>query len=90
MSNLKNICFSLKVLLNLVCEYLREFTESMEGTREGMTLALPIPECDADGNYLPTQCEPQSNECWCADNFGTEIPKSRLEFHFYCNQGKSS
>lgn len=54
----------------------------MEGTREGMTLALPTPECDADGNYLPTQCEPQTSECWCVDNFGTEIPKSRLELYF--------
>lgn len=54
----------------------------MEGTREGMTLALPTPECDADGNYLPTQCESQTSECWCVDNFGTEIPKSRLDFHF--------
>lgn len=65
-----------------MCEYLREFTESMEGTREGMTLALPTPECDADGNYLPTQCDPQTSECWCVDNFGTEIPKSRLELYF--------
>lgn len=47
----------------------------MEGTRDGMTLALPIPNCDDDGNYLPTQCA--DGECWCVDNYGTEIPKSR-------------
>ncbi|KAH1000715.1 neurogenic locus notch homolog protein 3 isoform X1 [Dendroctonus ponderosae] len=60
-----------------MCEYLRRFTESMEGTREGMTLALPTPECDPEGNYLATQCETNSHECWCVDNFGTEIPNSR-------------
>ncbi|ENN72045.1 hypothetical protein YQE_11333, partial [Dendroctonus ponderosae] len=48
----------------------------MEGTREGMTLALPTPECDPEGNYLATQCETNSHECWCVDNFGTEIPNS--------------
>ncbi|XP_066152915.1 uncharacterized protein [Euwallacea fornicatus] len=62
-----------------MCEYLREFTESMEGTREGMTLALPTPECDLEGNYLATQCDAQADECWCVDNFGTEIPKSRTK-----------
>lgn len=60
-----------------MCEYLHEFSESMEGTRDGMTLALPTPNCDDDGNYLPTQCA--DGECWCVDNYGTEIPKSRSQ-----------
>ncbi|XP_057651996.1 uncharacterized protein LOC130891358 isoform X1 [Diorhabda carinulata] len=58
-----------------MCEYLHEFSESMEGTREGMTLALPTPECDSNGNYNPMQCA--NDYCWCVDNFGTEIPKTR-------------
>lgn len=58
-----------------MCEYLHDFSESMEGTREGMTLALPQPTCDSEGNYEPKQC--QEDECWCVDNFGTEIPKTR-------------
>ncbi|CAG9859737.1 unnamed protein product [Phyllotreta striolata] len=58
-----------------MCEYLHEFSSSMEGTREGMSLALPTPDCDAHGNYLPLQC--QENSCWCVDNFGTEIPNTR-------------
>lgn len=58
-----------------VCEYLHEFSESMEGTRDGMTLALPTPECDSEGNYLAMQCS--ADECWCVDHFGTEIPKTK-------------
>lgn len=58
-----------------MCEYLRDFSESMEGTRDGMLLALPAPVCDADGNYVATQCH--GGACWCVDHFGTEIPKTR-------------
>lgn len=58
-----------------MCEYLHDFSESMEGTREGMNLALPSPSCDSNGNYLAKQCH--ENQCWCVDNFGTEIPKTR-------------
>ncbi|CAH1111232.1 unnamed protein product [Psylliodes chrysocephalus] len=60
-----------------MCEYLHEFSESMEGTREGMSLALPTPECDSNGNYVAMQCNSIKNECWCVDNFGTEIPKTK-------------
>ncbi|KAJ8960315.1 hypothetical protein NQ318_004047, partial [Aromia moschata] len=60
-----------------MCEYLHEFSENMEGTRDGMSLALPTPECDSEGNYLPTQCA--GGECWCVDHFGTEIPRTRGE-----------
>ncbi|XP_076257897.1 uncharacterized protein LOC143194965 [Rhynchophorus ferrugineus] len=62
-----------------MCEYLHEFSESMEGTREGMNLALPTPECDSEGNYLATQCDSKTTECWCVDSFGTEIPKTRTK-----------
>lgn len=58
-----------------MCEYLHEFSDSMEGTREGMNIALPQPECDKEGNYLPMQCH--NGDCWCVDQFGTEIPKTR-------------
>ncbi|KAI8425328.1 hypothetical protein MSG28_007100 [Choristoneura fumiferana] len=56
----------------VVCEYLRDFDEKMEGTVDGMKLALPAPTCAADGSFAPQQCA--RGRCWCVDSFGTEIP----------------
>lgn len=59
-----------------VCEYLRDFSDSMEGTQEGMRMALPTPKCnDQTGSFLAQQCD--KTDCWCVDHFGTEIPRTR-------------
>lgn len=55
-----------------MCEYLRDFDEKMEGTVDGMRLALPAPSCEADGAFAARQCG--AGRCWCVDAFGTEIP----------------
>lgn len=61
-----------------MCEYLRDFSDSMEGTRDGMSLALPAPECEhKEGAFRPKQCH--DDECWCVDGFGTEIPRTRAK-----------
>ncbi|KAK9721248.1 WAP-type (Whey Acidic Protein) 'four-disulfide core' [Popillia japonica] len=58
-----------------MCDYLYSFSDSMEGTRDDMKIALPKPQCDPDGNFVPTQCD--KDACWCVDNFGTEIPNTK-------------
>ncbi|CAH2094330.1 unnamed protein product [Euphydryas editha] len=55
-----------------MCEYLRDFDEKMEGTVDGMKLALPAPTCKPDGSFTSQQCA--GGRCWCVDSFGTEIP----------------
>ncbi|GLH00224.1 Papilin [Gryllus bimaculatus] len=63
-----------------MCEYLRDFSDKMEGTREGMALALRSPVCYNNGSFNATQCsqnKEEPEECWCVDEFGTEIPKTR-------------
>ncbi|XP_041844793.1 thyroglobulin isoform X2 [Melanotaenia boesemani] len=34
------------------------------------------PQCDADGNWLHTQCHHGSGQCWCVDEDGEYIPDS--------------
>ncbi|XP_075983106.1 uncharacterized protein LOC142981232 isoform X2 [Anticarsia gemmatalis] len=57
-----------------MCEYLRDFDEKMEGTVDGMKLALPAPTCKSDGSFTSQQCA--NGRCWCVDSFGTEIPET--------------
>ncbi|PNF36509.1 Amyloid beta A4 protein [Cryptotermes secundus] len=62
-----------------MCEYLHDFSDKMEGTHEGMKLALPPPKCHLNGSFEATQCAERNGEkqCWCVDSFGSEIPDTR-------------
>lgn len=39
-----------------MCEYLRDFSDRMEGTEAGMVLALPTPSCNKDGTFESRIC----------------------------------
>ncbi|XP_037534042.1 nidogen-1 [Nematolebias whitei] len=36
-----------------------------------------IPECDVNGDYVPTQCHGSTGYCWCVDRHGLEIDGTR-------------
>ncbi|XP_074482615.1 nidogen-2 isoform X2 [Sebastes fasciatus] len=36
-----------------------------------------VPQCDAEGQYLPLQCHGSSGHCWCVDSRGQERTGSR-------------
>ena len=38
---------------------------------------LFIPRCKLDGRYEEVQCQSTSGKCWCVDQNGKEIPKTR-------------
>ncbi|XP_035755598.1 nidogen-1 isoform X4 [Egretta garzetta] len=61
------------------CQHEREVALGSGGTffpRE-IRVGHFIPQCDAHGNYLPTQCHSGSGYCWCVDRDGNEIDGTR-------------
>ncbi|XP_037552667.1 nidogen-2 [Nematolebias whitei] len=36
-----------------------------------------VPQCDADGHYIPLQCYSTTGHCWCVDQNGQERPGTR-------------
>ncbi|KAG7469780.1 hypothetical protein MATL_G00132440 [Megalops atlanticus] len=49
-----------------------------ERDRESVLLGYQpyMPQCDAGGQWLPTQCYPSTGHCWCVDGEGQYIPDS--------------
>ncbi|XP_002734929.1 uncharacterized protein LOC100329048, partial [Saccoglossus kowalevskii] len=37
-----------------------------------------IPQCTAEGEFQPMQCDPSSGFCWCVDGDGNDIPDTKL------------
>uniref|UniRef100_UPI003AAE0A8C ladderlectin-like n=1 Tax=Centroberyx gerrardi TaxID=166262 RepID=UPI003AAE0A8C len=52
------------------CEYKAQYSANIIGAY--------MPQCDADGNFLPQQCWASSGYCWCVNVLtGVEIPGTR-------------
>ncbi|XP_034720259.1 nidogen-2 isoform X2 [Etheostoma cragini] len=58
------------------CEHhrLRAQATSQEGYP---IVGVYVPQCDADGQYLPLQCHSSTGHCWCVDRRGQERTGSR-------------
>ncbi|XP_055019138.1 nidogen-2 [Boleophthalmus pectinirostris] len=57
------------------CEYHRDSVQSNSGGRP--MIGAYVPQCDADGQYLPKQCHGSSGHCWCVDINGRERAGTR-------------
>ncbi|XP_077370479.1 uncharacterized protein nid2a [Festucalex cinctus] len=58
------------------CEHHRDRvqTTSPEGHP---ILGAFVPQCDANGRYIPQQCHSSTGHCWCVDSQGQERPGTR-------------
>ncbi|XP_047189058.1 nidogen-2 isoform X5 [Scophthalmus maximus] len=53
-----------------------------EHHRDGVQTASPegyVPQCDAEGQYLPRQCDGSTGSCWCVDRRGQERAGTRTK-----------
>ncbi|XP_028318693.1 LOW QUALITY PROTEIN: nidogen-2 [Gouania willdenowi] len=51
-----------------------------ERTRDGPQSSSSgafVPQCDAEGHFLPRQCHGSTGHCWCVDSRGEERPGTR-------------
>ncbi|XP_044040266.1 ladderlectin-like isoform X5 [Siniperca chuatsi] len=74
-----------------LCEYLMQHSQN--------TIGAFVPQCDADGNFLPQQCSGSTGYCWCVNVItGEEIPNTstppgatrvNCDSYFYCPHGWS-
>lgn len=65
-------------IFKTACEHQRAVAEHM--ARE---LSIPashafLPNCTEDGDFAAVQCNPKKQECWCVDEFGLELPGTRV------------
>uniref|UniRef100_A0A4W6BYK5 Thyroglobulin type-1 domain-containing protein n=2 Tax=Lates calcarifer TaxID=8187 RepID=A0A4W6BYK5_LATCA len=58
------------------CEHHRDSVQTT--SPEGYPIVgAYVPQCDAEGQYLPRQCHGSSGHCWCVDSRGQERAGTR-------------
>ncbi|XP_030265797.1 nidogen-2 isoform X2 [Sparus aurata] len=53
------------------CEHYRDSVQTTSPEGYPITGAY-VPQCDANGQYIPLQCHGSSGHCWCVDSNGQE------------------
>ena len=56
------------------------------GLRNVPVVGLHAPECRGDGGYDTLQCHATSGYCWCMDEYGNEVPESRMKGRPNCGK----
>lgn len=46
-----------------------------------------IPSCKMTGDYEEIQCHGSTGFCWCVDEFGNELPGTRIRGQLNCTAG---
>ncbi|XP_072345860.1 uncharacterized protein nid2a isoform X9 [Scyliorhinus torazame] len=61
------------------CEQHRERLQAELNLRGSQSLVgVHIPECDEEGRFRPLQCHSSTGYCWCVNENGQEIPRTRM------------
>ena len=50
---------------------------SSQGSENGLVGAF-VPQCNADGSFNSEQCWGSTGYCWCVDEYGKEIPGTKI------------
>lgn len=52
------------------------------------SVGVYVPECNRDGSFNQIQCHQATGYCWCVDEKGIEMPRTRTRGTPKCDKGK--
>uniref|UniRef100_A0A7N5ZV80 Nidogen 2a (osteonidogen) n=1 Tax=Anabas testudineus TaxID=64144 RepID=A0A7N5ZV80_ANATE len=70
-------CSQQDVHLKTQCEHHRDTVQASSPESRYPIVGAYVPQCDAEGQYLPRQCHGSSGHCWCVDSRGQERAGTR-------------
>lgn len=67
------------LFLSLCCKTAATTCEEQrdQASQEGLVGAF-VPECNVDGSFKPEQCWGSTGYCWCVNEHGTEVPRTKV------------
>lgn len=52
------------------------------------SVGVYVPQCNPDGGFNQRQCHQSTGYCWCVDEAGREMPRTRTRGRPTCDKGK--